>query len=387
MIGKSLAFLSPRGGVFPSQPRRVSPVQGNVGGGSSPHSTNGLPFRFAFYFELLLCTFDISLLLILFFFSIFLSFFFFFFFSFFLLCSQFISRSSAHPAAVAGSNNKTKQYIHKMEAARPQSRPHHHGDKLGAKLVDRTEKLHDQALAMKGSAPGDSAHDHEPAGGFDSTPIPHAPPGYTLRFTFHRGDNLPFADFGTFSSDPYVVAQLMVNLPQRHKQDPGLFFRTPTVRKNLDPVWNSEWIVANVPASGFELKCCVLDEDAADHDDKLGNAYVHVNTIGEDWPGIKEQQYKVKKRMGSKRVYIFGNLAALASRRMDPGSYLVISVECLGKTPGNVGGQVYTLGPNYWFKHFSPLIGRLAGTKDEVQGEDGKRGVSRYKCVVFTPSL
>ena len=67
MIGKSLAFLSPRGGVFPSQPRRVKPVQGNVGGGtSSPHSTNGLPFRFALYFELLLCTFDISLLLILF---------------------------------------------------------------------------------------------------------------------------------------------------------------------------------------------------------------------------------------------------------------------------------------------------------------------------------
>lgn len=269
-----------------------------------------------------------------------------------------------------------------MDTARPQSRPHHHGDKLGPKLVDRTEKLHNQAFAMKGSVPGDSSHD-QPAGGFDSTPIPHAPPGYTLRFTFHRGDNLPFADFGTFSSDPYVVAQLMVNLRQRHKQDPGLFFRTPTVRKNLDPVWNSEWIVANVPASGFELKCCVLDEDAADHDDKLGNAYVHVNTIGEDWPGIKEQPYKVKKRMGSKRVYIFGNLAALASRRMDPGSYLVISVECLGKTPGSEGGQVYTLGPNYWFKHFSPLIGRLAGTKDEIQGEDGKRAVSRYKCVVF----
>ena len=68
---------------------------------------------------------------------------------------------------------------------------------------------------------------------------------------------------------------------------------------------------------------------------------------------------------------------------MDPGSYLVISVECLGKTPGSEGGQVYTLGPNYWFKHFSPLIGRLAGTKDEIQGEDGKRAVSRYKCVVF----
>lgn len=240
---------------------------------------------------------------------------------------------------------------------------------------------------MKNSASDESTHDHhQPAGGFDDTPIPHAPPGYTLRFTFHRGDNLPFADFGSFSSDPYIAAQLMFKLPQRHKQDPPLIFRTPTVRKNTNPVWDREWIVANVPASGFELKCCVLDEDAADHDDKLGNAYVQVNSINESWPGIKEQRFKVKKRMGSKRVYVFGNLAALASRRLDPGSYVVISVECLGKTPGSEGGQVYTMGPNYWFKHFSPLIGRLAGTKDEIHGENGKKSISRYKCV-FPPSL
>jgi len=275
----------------------------------------------------------------------------------------------------------------------PQVRPRRQGDKIAPKLVDHTDKLHGQAIAMKkgSSPPGDesgtgsaadaSGSDHQPAGGFDNTPIPHAPPGYTLRFTFHRGDNLPFADFGSFSSDPYIVAHLSVNLPQRHKQDPGLTFRTPTVRKNLDPVWDSEWVVANVPASGFELKCVVFDEDAADHDDKLGNAYVQVNSINENWPGIQEQKFKVKKRMGSKRVYIFGNLAAFTSRRNDPGSYVIISVECLGKTPGNEGGQVYTQGPNYWFKHFSPLIGRLAGTKDEVHGQDGKKSISRYKYV------
>lgn len=278
----------------------------------------------------------------------------------------------------------------------PRVRPRHQGDKIAPKLVDHADELHDQAVAMKkgSSPPGDesaaagsgsgadtSGSDHQPAGGFDNTPIPRAPPGYTLRFTFHRGDNLPFADFGSFSSDPYIAAHLSVNLPQRHKQDPGLTFRTPTVRKNLDPVWNSEWVVANVPASGFELKCVVFDEDAADHDDKLGNAYVQVNSMNENWPGIKEQKFKVKKRMGSKRVYIFGNLAAFTSRRNDPSSYVIISVECLGKTPGNDGGQVYTQGPNYWFKHFSPLIGRLTGTKDEVQGQDGKKSISRYKYV------
>lgn len=221
------------------------------------------------------------------------------------------------------------------------------------------------------------------AGGFDSTPIPHAPPGHTLKFTFHRGVNLPLSDFGSFSSDPYVAAELIVDLPQRHKQDPKVAFRTPTVHKNTHPAWDSEWIVANVPASGFELKCCLYDEDHADHDDKLGHAYVTASSIDDGWPGIKEQSVKVKRGMASKRVYLVKSVAALAldSPRHDTSSYLVISVENLGRTPGTEGGQMYTVGPNYWFKHFSPLIGRLAGTKDEVQSDAGKKAAARYKCV------
>lgn len=88
----------------------------------------------------------------------------------------------------------------------PRVRPRHQGDKIAPKLVDHADELHDQAVAMKkgSSPPGDesaaagsgsgadtSGSDHQPAGGFDNTPIPRAPPGYTLRFTFHRGDNLP----------------------------------------------------------------------------------------------------------------------------------------------------------------------------------------------------
>lgn len=230
---------------------------------------------------------------------------------------------------------------------------------------------------------GDAVHGHF-AGGFDDTPIPHSPPGHTLKFTFHRGINLPCADFGSFSSDPYIAAQLVVNLPQRHKEDPKVTFRTPTVRKDTDPVWNCEWIVANVPASGFELRCCLYDEDPADHDDKLGHANVGASEIDDHWEGFREASFKVKKRMASKRVYLFGNLTSFASRRHHTSSYLVISVEHLGRTPDAEGGQMYTIGPNYWFKHFSPLIGRLAGTKDEVQGDSGEKGPARYKCV-FPP--
>ena len=220
------------------------------------------------------------------------------------------------------------------------------------------------------------------AGGFDATPIPYAPPGYTLKFTFHRGINLPFGDLGSFSSDPYIVAQLIVNLPQRHKHDPKFTLRVPTVRKDTNPVWDCEWIVANVPASGFELKCGLFDEDPADHDDKLGNAYVEAHSIDEAWHGIREESFRVRRHLASKRVYAFAKIANLVSSRDDTNAYLVISVECLGKTPGAEGGQMYTIGPNYWFKHFSPLIGRLAGTKDEVQDHPGEKAVDRYKYVL-----
>ncbi|KAJ5156543.1 hypothetical protein N7492_009346 [Penicillium capsulatum] len=242
-------------------------------------------------------------------------------------------------------------------------------DRYGPKLVEKADKLQ-QRVTMN--------FDHsKPAGGFDATPIPHAPPGYTVKFTFHRGQDLPFADFGSFSSDPYVYAQLQVDLPRRHKQDPITSFRTPTVHKDMNPIWNSEWIVANVPASGFHLKAYVYDEDPADHDDKLGIAFIDVPSLSEDWPGFKEQSYKVKKRFGSKRVYVFTNVSAFATGHHKE-SFLVVSAECLGRTPGTEGGQMYTVGPNYWFKHFSPLIGRLAGTK-EVQSQDANgRAISRY---------
>ncbi|KAI9370500.1 hypothetical protein BJX61DRAFT_88457 [Aspergillus egyptiacus] len=254
-------------------------------------------------------------------------------------------------------------------------RPQHIGDKYGPKLVDKADKLQHQAVAMR---TGSKTESSQPAGGFDSTPFPYTPPGYTVKFTFHRGVNLPCADFGTFSSDPYVHATLTVDVRQRHKQDPSPTFRTPTVRKNRDPVWESEWIVANIPESGFRLKCRVYDEDAADHDDKLGNAYVLVDSINTNWPAIRTQPFRLKKHTGSKRVYLFGNIAAIASRRLDTDAHLVISVECLGKTPGTNGAQVYTLGPNYWFKHFSPLIGRITGTKDAIQSQDGRKTINRY---------
>ena len=162
----------------------------------------------------------------------------------------------------------------------PQMRRDHPTDKIGPKLIKETEKIQKQ-FAAHGGGKGKSDDKTQPAGGFDDTPLPRIPPGYTLRFTFHKAENLPFADFNTLSSDPYILAVLKSDVPTRHKQDPDLKWRTPTIHKNTNPEWNAEWIVTNVPKSGFDLKCRLYDEDPSDYDDRLGNAHVTVNHIDE----------------------------------------------------------------------------------------------------------
>lgn len=220
----------------------------------------------------------------------------------------------------------------------------------------------------------------KPAGGFDETAIPSAPPGYTLKFTFHRARHLPFADLNTLSSDPYVSAQLKVELPTRHKQDPLLQYRSRTIQKTVEPEWNAEWIVANVPASGFEMKIRLYDEDPSDHDDRLGNVHIHVNGLSEQWPGIKEETFKIEKRSGSKRAYFLRGCWAVFNRGFQMTGEMVVSVELLGRTVGNYGGRVWTVGPCSWTRHFSPMIGMMVGTKDpgEEKG-DGKPRTEKYE--------
>lgn len=244
-------------------------------------------------------------------------------------------------------------------------------DHYGQKFVEKTEKLHDKT---------ENAHSHDkkqedekkPAGGFDATPVPKAPAGYTLKFTFHSAKNLPFADI-SLTSDPYIAAVLKTSLQKRHKQDSDINLRTPTIHRNVNPVWNTSWVIAHVPASGFQLKARLYDEDPADHDDRLGNVHVDVGRIDDKWTGFKEQEFTIKKRMGSKRAYTLRGCAALVSRNISMSGTVTISVENLGRSEGD-GGRAYTVGPLLWKQHYSPLIGRLTGIKD---GDDSK--TSKYK--------
>ncbi|EXJ96324.1 hypothetical protein A1O1_01450 [Capronia coronata CBS 617.96] len=256
------------------------------------------------------------------------------------------------------------------DTAEPVLRRGHQTDKIVPKIVGQADKLQQKYQGQTGTGSSDKKG---PPGGFDPTPLPSVPPGYTLRITFHKAENLPFADLKTLSSDPYILAILQTDVPKRHKQDPDVQWRTPTIHRNTNPEWNTEWIVANVPKSGFFLKCRLYDEDPSDHDDRLGNAHIVVHHIDDNWKGMSHERFNLKKRMGSKRAYTLRGAAALVSRRVKMGGHLIVSVENLGRTKAESGGHVYTVGPLAWSRHFSPLIGRLVGIKDTEQGQDGKK--------------
>ncbi|KAI9789747.1 MAG: hypothetical protein M1816_005786 [Peltula sp. TS41687] len=235
---------------------------------------------------------------------------------------------------------------------------------------DNPEEQPHKTSLIKRMSVGLKEKSKTPLGGYDATPVPKTPPGLTVRLTFVRATQLPTADINSFSSDPFIVADLWTGVPTRHKEDRPLQFRTPTIRRSQDPAWNAPWIIANVPRTGFKLKARIYDEDPADHDDRLGNAHLSMSELTESSAGsVEERELKIKKRVGSKRAFLLTGCMNLMSGKLHTHSRLVVRVEVLGPTDGP-GGKVYTIGPQYWTKHFSPMIGRIVGTK--VPGQQGK---------------
>ncbi|KAI9734492.1 MAG: hypothetical protein M1818_006881 [Claussenomyces sp. TS43310] len=280
-----------------------------------------------------------------------------------------------------------------QQAPSPRTDPQDHGSQqsrgsigdAGNSDVDRNGKksIPTKAAAAKDKLkiPKEKAKEKQkpaPAGGWSDTPIPHAQDGYTVKFTFHGATNLVVADFGSRSSDPYIKARLTApGITKRHKEDPDMILRTETVHKSTTPEWNAQWIVAGIPSSGFSLKCRLYDEDPSDHDDRLGNVTVHASNLA-SWQGLKEEEFHIKKRMGSKRAYAVRGCLAMLSSSVKMDGKLYLSAEVLGKSdPPH--GRMYTLGQLRWFKHYSPMIGRIAGTKNFESGPDGQGGkVERY---------
>lgn len=229
----------------------------------------------------------------------------------------------------------------------------------------------------KTSADDGADKSKQPSGGFDTTPIPARPSGYTLKITIHRAENLPIADINGFSSDPFCLVQLNTDTPRRHKEDPYLRWRTHTVRKSVEPEWNEEWIVANVPSSGFKLKIRIYDEDPADKDDLLGKVHFSVPSLHEGWEGVKNHGIKLLAHDGSKRAYLLQALTTCFRENKHFRGYLYLSIEMLGKTqPDGQNGRLYTAGPCKWVRHYSPILGRLLDIKDPDKEDNEQQGGS-----------
>ncbi|KAF8597345.1 hypothetical protein BDV93DRAFT_499691 [Ceratobasidium sp. AG-I] len=211
---------------------------------------------------------------------------------------------------------------------------------------------------------------------------------YDVLITFHSAHFLPVADVPSLSADPYILASLHVPSYANHEEPgpPTLLFRTRTLRRTRDPDWGAEvWRVGGVPGAGFALRVGVRDEDAGKKDDRLGEARKDADA---DWGQVREglkierKEASIKKRRGGVRAYISTYATAAVSKKVSrKGGNVVFSVEVLGLSENQKDRRVYTLGPNYFSLHFSPLLGRMMGTKSTNTSNTTKKpAVSNFQA-------
>ena len=175
---------------------------------------------------------------------------------------------------------------------------------------------------------------------------------YIVRITILRATSVPVADLHDLSCDPYIRATLSVEYGPDPSDLHFIEYRTPTVRRTLNPEFNAPWIVSGVPMSGFLLSLRLRDEDPRNYDDDLGKAVIRLpwpqeldNKLREGWDS-GEREYKVHKRKGSVLSRLFTCFANVVTWG-DIGHRVRIWVraEVLGKAEDQTSRRLYTIGP------------------------------------------
>ncbi|CAE7059242.1 unnamed protein product [Rhizoctonia solani] len=223
---------------------------------------------------------------------------------------------------------------------------------------------------------------------------------YDLEITFHSAHALPVSDVPSLSADPYILASLRVP-SYAGREDPGpppLTFRTRTIHRNRNPDWGSEvWRVGGIPGAGCVLRIAVRDEDGGKKDDRLGEARVSFlgrepvkdgeRSAEQDWGRIREglnverREAAIKKRRGGARAFVSTYITAAISRAVSRhGGNVVISVKVLGLSQNQKDRRPYTLGPHYYSIHFSPLLGKIIGTRSTNASNARKAAVSTFQA-------
>ncbi|CUA77978.1 hypothetical protein RSOLAG22IIIB_06898 [Rhizoctonia solani] len=223
---------------------------------------------------------------------------------------------------------------------------------------------------------------------------------YDLEITFHSAHALPVSDVPSLSADPYILASLRVP-SYASREDPGpppLIFRTRTIHRTRDPEWGNEvWRVGGIPGAGFVLRVAVRDEDGVKKDDRLGEARVSFlgheparkgersaeQDLGRVREGLNVERIEasLKKRRGGARAFVSTYITAAISRAVSRhGGNVVISVKVLGLSQNQKDRRPYTLGPHYYSLHFSPLLGKMIGTKSTNASNARKAAVSTFQA-------
>jgi len=99
--------------------------------------------------------------------------------------------------------------------------------------------------------------------------------------------------------------------------------------------------------------------------------------VNNNWAGIKCKGYDIKKRMGSKRAYMIRGCAALFNNNVHMSGRLYVSAEVLGESEKPYG-RMYTIAETAWTKHYSPMIGRIAGTKAPESDAQESNEIEKY---------
>ncbi|THH11170.1 hypothetical protein EW145_g837 [Phellinidium pouzarii] len=207
---------------------------------------------------------------------------------------------------------------------------------------------------------------------------------YSVLFTIHRAQNVPIADFHDLSADPYVRAHIVAPNRPRSPSEPPLRWRTPTVHITRDPVWEDTWLVGGLPSDGFLLELSVIDEDVKDRDDRLGKAEARfTRDMMHEGFEVREKEFKIQKRRGSVLPYIMTYLAPiLPGQHLRKHPRIIISAKVVGKTKTLDDSRVYTIGPNAYTQHFSPLIGSMVNRSNRFTKSLPKQETGDHKRLV-----
>ncbi|KAG9084150.1 hypothetical protein FRC06_004193 [Ceratobasidium sp. 370] len=210
---------------------------------------------------------------------------------------------------------------------------------------------------------------------------------YDTQITVHSAHDLPVSDLPSLSADPYILAWL-------RDQDNTSDARSGLGERGVESGWRT--------GVGFALRIGVRDEDAGKKDERLGEARVSFfSTLAPkklkgddserdadlDWGHVREgldvarREAPIKKWRGGTRMFLSTYMTAAIIRRVSPRSgKVVVSIRVLGLSENQEDRRVYTLGPNYYSLHFSPLLGKVMGTKSANPSGAAKPTVSNFQA-------